>query len=71
MTMCLFFVIVFSNAHNCTQNNIYMDYMKRPNIFFQDQVFDHMVAFKCLHEGLQPFIGAGLHKRGVWSSGDD
>jgi hypothetical protein len=48
-----------------------MDYMKRPNIFFQDQVFDHMVAFKCLHEGLQPFIGAGLHKRGVWSSGDD
>jgi hypothetical protein len=48
-----------------------MDYMKRPNIFFQDQMFDHMVAFKCLHEGLQPFIGAGLHKRGVWSSGDD
>jgi hypothetical protein len=37
-------------------------------MFFQDQVFDHKVAFQRLHKGLQPFISAGLQERGVVGS---
>jgi hypothetical protein len=44
-----------------------VDYMKRLNIFFQDWAFGHRVTFKRL---LQPFISAGMHKRGVRSLGD-
>jgi hypothetical protein len=46
--------------------------MERSNIFFQNQMFSHRVAFiKCLHKGLRPFTGAGLHKKGVRLQGDD
>jgi hypothetical protein len=72
MTLCLFFVIAFSHAHNCTQKNRFrLNYMKRPKIFSQDQVFAHRVAFKHLHKGLRPFTNVGLHKRGVRLPGDD
>ncbi len=63
--------IAFSHAHNHTpKKRFHLDYMKRSKIFFQDEVFNHRVAFKRLHKGLQPFTNAGLHKKGVWSPGD-
>ncbi len=43
--MLLFFVIVFSHAHNRTHTKrFHLNYMKRSNIFFQDRVFDHRVT---------------------------
>jgi len=44
--------------------------MQRLNIFFQDHVFHHRIAFKRLHKGLQPFTNINLHKKDVWSLGD-
>jgi hypothetical protein len=37
-------------------------------MFFQDQVFNHKIAFQHLHKGLHPFISAGLQKRGMVGS---
>jgi hypothetical protein len=42
------FVIVFSNAHNHTQEKRL--YEKMRTYFFQDRALGHMVAFKCLHK---------------------
>jgi len=53
------------------KKKISFELYEKPKQFFQDWVFDHRVSFKCLHKGLCPFTGAGLHKRGARLPGDD
>jgi len=66
-----FFVVTFSHAYNHTHKKIKLfGLYEKVEIFFQDWALSHRVAFKRLHKGLQPFIGVGLHKKGVWSPSD-
>jgi hypothetical protein len=53
-----------------TAHKISFGLYEKIKIFFQDKVFNHRVAFKRLHKGLQPFTNVGVHKKGVWSPGD-
>jgi hypothetical protein len=72
ITMCIFLNNCFFHAHNCTKIIIIIivDNIKKPNTFFQVRMFGHRVSFRCLHKGLWPFTGGGMHKKGVGLPGD-